>query len=127
MSQAETQGIVVTVTSAYIPERSAPTLRRFAFSYTVNIANKSSNTAQLISRHWIITDSEGDVQEVEGEGVVGKQPRLSSGESFEYTSWCILPTPSGSMHGTYKMTRTDGSFFDAAIAAFALTMPHALN
>ena len=127
MLPASSQGILVTVKTAYLADRSAPTLRRFAFSYTVTIANHGVEPAQLMSRHWIIIDGDGGVEEVRGEGVVGKQPMLGPGEAFEYTSWCVLPTPSGSMHGTYKMTRTDGSFFDAAIAAFALTMPHALN
>jgi len=110
-----------------MPERSAPTLRRFAFAYTVTIANHSSETAQLLSRHWIIIDGEGEVQEVQGEGVVGEQPVLSPGESFEYTSWCVIATPTGSMHGTYQMVTEGGDDFDAEIAPFRLGMPHSLN
>ena len=127
MSRALTNGIVVTVKSEYLPERSLPTGRRFAFAYTVEILNQGSETAQLKSRHWIITDSEGGVQEVRGEGVVGQQPVLGPGQSFQYTSWCVLPTPSGSMRGTYQMVTTAGTGFDAAIAPFRLGMPHALN
>jgi ApaG protein len=127
MSRAVTNGILVTVKSAYMPERSTPTLRRFAFAYTVTIANEGSDTAQLMRRHWIITDGEGNVEEVEGEGVVGEQPVLGPGESFEYTSWCQLATPSGSMHGTYRMVATTGATFDAEIAPFRLGMPYSLN
>jgi ApaG protein len=127
MSRAVTNGILVTVKSAYMPERSTPTLRRFAFAYTVTIANEGSDTAQLMRRHWIITDGEGNVEEVEGEGVVGEQPVLGPGESFEYTSWCQLATPSGSMHGTYRMVANTGGTFEAEIAPFRLGMPYSLN
>ncbi len=127
MSNALTNGILVTVKSAYMPERSAPTLRRFAFAYTVTIANQGRETTQLMSRHWVITDSEGEVQEVQGDGVVGEQPVLAPGEAFEYTSWCVIATPSGSMHGTYQMVGEEGARFDAEIASFRLGMPHSLN
>jgi ApaG protein len=127
MSRALTNGILVTVKSAYLPERSAPTLRRFAFAYTVNISNQGQDAAQLKTRHWIITDSEGGVQEVRGEGVVGEQPVLSPGEAFEYTSWCVIPTPGGSMRGSYQMVRATGESFDAEVAPFRLGMPHSLN
>jgi ApaG protein len=127
MSQAITNGILVTVKSAYMPERSTPTLRRFAFAYTVTIANQGRETAQLMSRHWVITDSEGEVQEVRGDGVVGEQPVLAPGEAFEYTSWCVIATPTGSMHGTYQMVAETGARFDAEIASFRLGMPHSLN
>jgi ApaG protein len=127
MSRALTNGIEVTVRSEYLPERSVPTARRFAFAYTVAITNRGQETAQLKSRHWIITDSEGGVQEVRGEGVVGQQPVLAPGQSFEYTSWCVLPTPSGSMRGTYQMTNGQGAGFDAEIASFHLGMPYSLN
>jgi ApaG protein len=127
MSEALTNGILVTVKSAYMPERSAPTLRRFAFAYTVTIANQGRETTQLMSRHWIITDSEGEVQEVRGDGVVGEQPVLAPGEAFEYTSWCVIATPSGEMRGSYQMVAETGSQFDAEVAAFRLGMPHSLN
>ncbi len=126
MSRALTNGILVTVKSEYLPERSLPTARRFAFAYTVEITNKGGEPAQLKSRHWIITDSEGGVQEVRGEGVVGQQPVLGPGESFQYTSWCVLTTPSGSMRGTYRMT-TKAAAFEAEIAPFHLGMPYSLN
>jgi ApaG protein len=127
MSRALTNGILVTVRSEYLPERSVPTARRFAFAYTVSISNQGSEPAQLRSRHWVITDSEGGVQEVQGDGVVGQQPLLSPGQSFEYTSWCVLPTPSGSMRGTYQMVTSSGAGFDAQIAPFHLGMPYSLN
>ena len=127
MSRALTNGILIVVKSAYMPERSTPTLRRFAFAYTVTIANEGGDTAQLMRRHWIITDAEGKIEEVEGEGVVGEQPILGPGESFEYTSWCQLATPSGSMQGTYRMVSAVGATFDAEIAPFRLGMPYALN
>jgi ApaG protein len=127
MSQATTNGILVTVKSAYMPERSSPTLRKFAFAYTVTIANQGRETTRLVSRHWVITDSEGEVQEVRGEGVVGEQPVLAPGEAFEYTSWCVIATPSGSMRGTYQMVVETGVRFDAEIASFRLGMPHSLN
>lgn len=127
MLPASSQGILVTVKTAYLADRSAPTLRRFAFSYTVTIANHGVEPAQLMSRHWIIIDGDGGVEEVRGEGVVGKQPMLGPGEAFEYTSWCVLPTPSGSMRGTYQMITSAGNTFDAEIPSFRLGMPHALN
>ena len=127
MSRALTKGILVTVKSAYMPERSAPTLRRFAFAYTVTIANEGEETAQLLRRHWVITDSEGEVQEVRGDGVVGEQPVLGPGEAFEYTSWCVIATPTGSMHGSYEMLGPGGGLFDAEVAPFRLGMPHSLN
>ncbi|HEY0712916.1 MAG TPA: Co2+/Mg2+ efflux protein ApaG [Polyangia bacterium] len=126
MSRAVTKGILVTVKSAYMPDRSTPTLKRFAFAYTVTIANEGEETTQLTRRHWYITDAEGNVEEVEGEGVVGEQPVLAPGESFEYTSWCQLKTPSGTMHGTYKMVGAKGAF-EAEIAPFRLGMPYSLN
>ena len=127
MSSAMTRGILVTVRSQYIPEKSSAPARQFAYAYTVNIANRGEVAAQLQSRHWIITDSEGDVQEVRGEGVVGKQPLLQPGEEFEYTSWCMIATPAGSMRGSYQMVTADGDRFDAEIAPFRLTQSSLLN
>jgi ApaG protein len=127
MSSALTQGILVTVQSEYIPERSSVSSRQFAFAYTVRIANQGSEPAQLKSRHWIITDADGNVQEVRGEGVVGEQPLLRPGQHFDYTSWCVIATPSGSMRGTYQMIRPDGDAFDAEIAPFRLGLPQTLN
>jgi ApaG protein len=127
MSSAMTRGILVTVRSQYIPEKSSATARQFAYAYTVNIANRGTVTTKLESRHWIITDSEGDVQEVRGEGVVGAQPELKPGEEFEYTSWCMIATPAGSMRGSYQMVTADGDRFDAEIAPFRLTQSNLLN
>lgn len=127
MSQAITNGILVSVKSEYMPERSSPGARRYAFAYTVTITNQGTETAQLRSRHWVITDAEGDVQEVRGEGVVGAQPVLAPGESFEYTSWCVIPTSTGSMRGEYTMVTSAGESFDAQVASFRLGMPYSLN
>jgi ApaG protein len=127
MSSALTEGILVTVKSEYIPERSSVSSRQFAFAYTVRIANQGSEPAQLRSRHWIITDGNGNVQEVRGEGVVGEQPLIQPGRHFEYSSWCVIATASGSMRGTYQMVRPDGAAFDAEIAPFRLGLPQTLN
>jgi len=127
VSNAITHGIRVTVSSNYIPAQSAPKARRYVFAYTVRIANEGTETAQLKSRHWIITDGNGKVEQVRGPGVVGEQPLLKPGEHFEYTSGCVLETPRGSMEGTYQMVRSDGTEFDATIAPFALMLPYSLN
>jgi ApaG protein len=127
VSNAVTEGIRVSVTSVYVPEQSAPKSRRYVFAYTVKIANEGTQTAQLKTRHWIITDGNGKVEEVRGPGVVGQQPLLRPGEHFEYTSGCVLQTPRGEMRGTYQMYRPDGSMFDAVIGSFALSLPYSLN
>ncbi len=127
VSSALTQGIKVTVSSRYIPQESSPQTKRYVFAYTVKIHNEGGSPAQLRSRHWVITDGNGKVEEVRGPGVVGKQPTLRPGEEFEYTSGCVLETPRGSMRGTYQMFRQDGSFFDAQIAPFTLALPYSLN
>jgi len=123
----ESQGIRVTVKPEFWPGRSAPERGQFAFMYTVEIANVGDHPAQLINRHWVITDGNGTVQEVRGEGVVGKQPKLNPRESFEYTSYVMLRTPFGTMSGSYEMARPDGGHFEARIGEFALTQPHALH
>jgi ApaG protein len=127
VSIAVTEGIRITVRSFYVAEQSAPRAHRYVFAYKVRIANEGDVTAQLRTRHWIIRDAEGHVDEVRGEGVVGQQPTLRPGESFEYTSHCILRTPRGSMQGTYQMRREDGRALDAKIAPFELALPHTLN
>ncbi|MBX5483054.1 MAG: Co2+/Mg2+ efflux protein ApaG [Myxococcaceae bacterium] len=127
MSDTTTDGIRVVVKPAYWPERSSPEAGQYAFMYTVEISNVGELPAQLRSRHWIITDANGRVEEVRGEGVVGKQPRLAPGERFEYTSWAMLRTPFGSMRGSYFLVRPDGTRFEAKIGEFALTQPHALH
>ena len=115
------------VESRYVPEQSDPDRGGWLFAYTVRIANQGDETVQLISRHWIITDGNGNVEEVRGPGVVGAQPVLRPGESFEYTSACPLRTDFGTMHGTYQMLTEDGEYFDAEISAFSLSTPYAVN
>lgn len=127
MSSAVTDGIRVDVQSTFRPERSEPDKGRWLFSYSVRIANQGEHTAQLLARHWVITDAEGNVEEVQGDGVVGQQPRLEPGQHFDYTSFCVLATPHGSMHGTYRMVREDGTSFDARIAPFPLLVPGTAN
>lgn len=127
MSMAVTRGIRVSVRSVYLPDRSSPTEREYVFAYTVRITNEAQVTAQLRTRHWVITDGDGNVQEVRGDGVVGAQPVLRPGQHFEYTSGCALRTPRGTMRGTYQMVAEDGDAFDAEIAPFALALPHTLN
>jgi ApaG protein len=127
VSTAVTRGIRVSVRSQYLPERSSPKAGQYAFAYTVRIANEGETVTQLKSRHWVITDADGKVQEVRGEGVVGEKPVLKPGQAFEYTSWCMLATPHGSMRGTYQMIRDDGEAFDAMVAPFALALPYSLN
>lgn len=126
-SEAITREIRVRVQSRYMPERSSPEQEQWFFIYTVEVTNLGEETAQLISRHWIITDANGVVQEVKGPGVVGEQPVLQPGQSFTYTSACPLQTPFGTMHGSYQMVGSDGATFDAAIAPFSLGEPHSIN
>ena len=127
MSSTVTEGIRITVQPSFWAERSAPENGQYAFSYAVQISNEGDVPAQLKSRHWIITDANGHVEEVKGAGVVGETPRLDRGERFEYRSWAMLRTPFGTMRGSYTFIRPDGSTFEARIAEFALTLPHALN
>ena len=126
MSTAVTSGIRVNVKSEFRADRSSPASGRYLFTYTIRISNEGDRPAKLLSRHWIITDAKGDKEEVVGDGVVGQQPLIDAGGSFEYTSFCILETPHGSMRGTYRMVR-DGTSFDAEIAPFSLVVPGALN
>ena len=120
-SEAVTRGVRVQVQSEYAPERSEPGKNQWFFLYTVTITNESPETVQLLTRHWMITNGTGHVDEVRGPGVVGKQPILKSGESFEYTSGCPLTTPSGLMEGTYQMITEAGERFDAKVAPFTLS------
>jgi ApaG protein len=122
-SMAFTDGIRVRVQSQYLADQSSPRDDRYVFAYTITISNEGTTTAQLRTRHWIITDARGVVEEVRGDGVVGEQPRLSPGQSFQYTSGCVLQTPVGTMHGTYRFWRDDESYFDAEIAPFSLASP----
>jgi ApaG protein len=121
--QAETQGIVVRVSVSYLPEQSEPTRGRWFWAYHIRIENSGPVTVQLLTRHWIITDGRGARHTVEGEGVVGEQPLIEPGASFDYVSGCPLSTPTGHMQGSYHMIGEDGSAFDVAIPKFALTAP----
>ena len=126
-SEAVTSGVRVAVRARFIPERSNPGEGEWFFAYTIRIANESDRTVQLLSRHWVITDAEGKVEEVRGPGVVGQQPILGPGQSFEYTSACPLPTSFGVMQGTYQMVTPGGDRFDIAVAPFSLHEPYAIN
>jgi ApaG protein len=117
----------VAVETAYIEDQSDIEQNRYVFSYTITITNTGSMAAQLISRHWIITDATGSIQEVRGLGVVGVQPLLKPGEHFQYTSGSVLSMPVGTMHGSYHMTAEDGTQFDAEIVPFTLSMPRVLH
>ncbi|MGR9090116.1 MAG: Co2+/Mg2+ efflux protein ApaG [Gammaproteobacteria bacterium] len=119
--------IQIDVETTYIAQQSSPQDSRYVFAYTITIANTGTVSARLVSRHWIITDAKGHIQEVRGEGVVGEQPRLAPGESFTYTSGAMLETEVGTMHGSYQMTADDGTSFDAPIAAFRLSVPNVLH
>ena len=119
-----TRGITVSVKPFYLEEQSSPLEDHYVWAYQVRIENRGSATVQLRTRHWRITDSNGRMHEVRGAGVVGEQPVLGPGESFEYTSGTPLPTPSGIMVGSYRMQREDGGVFDIAIPAFSLDSPH---
>ena len=111
----------------YIEEQSSPADHRYVFSYTITIVNIGTIPAQLVSRHWIITDANNEVQEVRGLGVVGKQPLLQPGEAFEYTSGSVFTTPIGTMKGTYQMVAEDGTHFEAEIPEFVLAIPRVLH
>lgn len=119
--------IEIAVRTAYIPAQSAPENNRYVFAYTITITNSGSMPAKLLTRHWVITDANEKTQEVRGEGVVGEQPYLVPGTSFEYTSGTILETPVGVMRGTYQMVADDGTRFDAEIPAFTLSVPRTLH
>ena len=124
MSEAITRNIRVHVESEFAPGRSNPAQSQWFFFYTIRISNEGRETVKLLSRHWIITDAMGEVREVRGAGVVGKQPVLAPGESFEYTSGCDLTTPFGSMRGTYQMITDKQEPFDIEIPMFTLTEPY---
>jgi ApaG protein len=126
-SEAVTRGVRVSVRSEYAPEQSQPSKSQWFFLYTVTISNESEETVQLLTRHWVIKDGTGHTEEVRGPGVVGKQPTLKPGESFEYTSGCPLSTPFGVMEGTYQMVTQSGDRFDARIAPFTLSEPYTVH
>ena len=126
-SEATTRGIRVQVLSEYSPDRSRPAEQQWFFLYTITITNDGDDTVQLLSRHWIITDGAGHVEEVKGPGVVGQQPILAPGEAFTYTSGCPLGTPFGKMEGTYQMATRGGELFDVNIAPFTLSEPYTVH
>lgn len=126
-SEAVTEGIRIEVTPEYIPQQSYPDKKEYLFAYCVVITNEGDKWAKLVSRHWIIINADGDVEEVEGPGVVGHTPELTPGESFEYTSFCPLNTNWGTMEGTFKMARENGDTFDAKIERFYLFVPELIR
>ena len=126
-SEAETQNVRVRVRARYSPEHSSPTASRWFFLYTIRISNEGDATVQLLNRHWTIVDGTGHTEEVHGPGVVGEQPILESGQAFEYTSGCPLPTPFGSMTGIFDMQRADGTRFEAEVAIFQLIQPGSIH
>ncbi len=127
METGPSHQIDVSVKTTFVPAQSEPEQNRYVFAYTVTIRNNGSVPARLLTRHWIITDANNRTQEVRGEGVVGQQPHLAPGTSFEYTSGTILETPVGVMKGTYQMVADDGTCFDAEIPAFTLSIPRMLH
>jgi ApaG protein len=127
MSDTTTNGIRVQARGRYAPERSQAAAKLYYFVYNITITNVGTDTAQLVSRHWVITDGNQHVEEVRGPGVVGETPVLGPGQSFSYSSQCVLRTEFGTMRGSYQMVRPDGSTFDAAISPFVLALPTAIN
>lgn len=126
MSQ-ESNKIRVQVATTYLDEQSSPSEQRYVFSYTITIRNEGQRAAKLLTRHWIITDANGRVKEVRGEGVVGEQPHLEPGQGFRYSSGAVLETPVGTMEGSYQMVDAEGRHFDAPIPRFRLAMPGILQ
>jgi ApaG protein len=127
MSEAITRGVKIEVEPLYLEQHSDPRGGVWMFAYNVTILNEGTETVQLVSRHWIITDATGRVEEVRGSGVIGEQPVIPPGRQFTYTSGCPLPTPMGTMHGTYQMVTQKGERFDAVIAPFTLAEPYTVN
>ncbi len=127
MAISKTYQVKVTALPQFVAEQSDPDAERYVFAYTITVENVGTVTAQLISRHWIITDGNSNVQEVRGLGVIGEQPLLRPGEKYEYTSGCQLDTPVGIMRGTYQMMAEDGTAFEAEIPAFTLAIPRVLH
>jgi len=127
MTDEDKYNINVTVSVKYIKEQSKPEDNQYVFAYTINIINVGQEAVKLLSRHWIITDADGKVQEVRGPGVVGQHPHLKPGENFSYTSGSVIETPIGSMQGSYQMEADDGTLFDAEIEPFSLSQPNILH
>ena len=127
MADPKQNDIKVTANAFYLPDQSDEENDQFVFAYTIKITNVGTSAAKLMSRHWIITDADGKIQEVRGVGVVGEQPELKPGESFEYTSGSSIATTVGTMRGTYQMQAADGARFDAIVAEFTLSVPRVLH
>lgn len=127
MSQADPSPIRVQVRSEFVPEQSSPEDRRFVFAYHIAITNEGDRSARLLTRHWIIMDGDAHVEEVRGDGVVGQQPSIAPGQTYEYSSGAVLKTPVGSMQGSYGMIDEHGTSFEAPIPAFRLAVPHMVH
>jgi len=127
MSLTEKNLITVDVDTAYIEAQSSPEANRYVFTYTITIRNQGTVAARLLNRHWLITDADGKTQEVRGEGVIGKQPYLPPGDTYEYTSGAAIETPVGAMEGEYEMVDDDGNRFLAPVAPFSLSIPHLIH
>lgn len=127
MNTNDQNNIAVDVETSYLEDQSSPDMNRYVFAYTITIRNEGQLPAKLLTRHWIINDANGNTQEVHGEGVVGEQPYLKPGETFQYTSGTVIETPVGSMEGSYQMLSEDGTPFDADIPAFTLSLPNKLH
>ena len=127
MNAKKPHDIAVSVETRFIDDQSQPQLNRYVFAYTITIHNRGTIAAQLLSRHWVITDANGEIREVRGDGVVGEQPRMRPGEGYEYTSGAVLETAVGTMSGSYQMVAEDGTRFDADIPAFVLSIPRTLH
>lgn len=123
----EKNAIKIETETDYLEGESIPAQNRYVFTYTITIRNESAETAQLLTRHWVITDGNGQVQEVHGEGVVGETPHIEPGHAFQYTSAAMLGTPVGTMEGAYQMRSDSGELFDAQIPAFTLAVPRTLH
>jgi ApaG protein len=127
MSGKKPYDITVDVATSFLDDQSAPADSRYVFAYTIRIANRGTVAARLLSRHWVITDGNGSVREVRGEGVIGEQPLVRPGENYDYTSGAVLETALGTMYGSYRMLADDGTQFDAHIPAFVLSIPRTLH
>jgi ApaG protein len=127
MESKKPHDIAISVETEFLDDQSKPQDNRYVFSYTITIQNRGTLGARLMSRHWIITDSNGEVREVIGDGVVGEQPMVHPGEGYEYTSGAVLETSVGTMHGSYRMVAEDGTQFDASIPSFVLSIPRTLH
>jgi|SRR5690625_4699620 len=127
MDEPQPYAFDIAVQTRFVPQQSRPDEQRFVFAYTITLRNTGEMPAQLLSRHWVISDANGKVEEVRGDGVIGEQPWMRPGDDYEYTSGAVLETPVGTMHGSYQMLADDGTRFDAPIAPFTLAIPRTLH